>query len=133
MAIILQCEKCRQISKKTYCGECKKSIDYFEVFEYNNEATDQETREPIERIKAYTWSDVLNFVKNKYFQEDNSDLNINCEKDFAYIERKTPRDVSSSNMNSTIGQLGCRIFLNKNPPIEFDNSSGPGKLITDIT
>ena len=33
MAIILQCEKCRQISKKTYCGECKKSIDYFEVFE----------------------------------------------------------------------------------------------------
>jgi hypothetical protein len=132
MAIILQCEKCRQISKKTYCGECKKSIDYFEVFEYKNEATDNETRKPVERIKAYTWTDVLNFVKNKYFQED-SDLNINCEKDFAYIERKTPRDVSSSNMNSMIDQLGYRIFLNKNIPIELDISSTPGKLITDIT
>jgi len=130
MAIILQCEKCRQISKKTYCGECKKSIDYFEVFEYNNEATDHETREPIERIKAYTWSDVLNFVKNKYFQET-SDLNINCEKDFAYIEKKTVRD--ASNMNSMIDQLGYRIFLNKNIPVELNNSSSPGKFITDIT
>ena len=55
------------------------------------------SREPIDRIKAYTWNDVLNFVKNKYFKE-NSDLNINCEKDFAYIERKTLRD--ASNMNS---------------------------------
>jgi len=130
MAIILQCEKCRQISKKTYCGECKKSIDYFEVFEYNNEATDHETREPIERIKAYTWSDVLNFVKNKYFQAT-SDLNINCEKDFAYIEKKTLRD--ASNMNSMIDQLGYRIFLNKNIPVELNNSSSPGKFITDIT
>jgi len=130
MAIILQCEKCRQISKKTYCGECKKSIDYFEVFEYNNEATDHEAREPIERIKAYTWSDVLNFVKNKYFLET-SDLNINCEKDFAYIEKKTLQD--ASNLNSMIDQLGYRIFLNKNIPIELNNSTSPGKFITDIT
>lgn len=130
MAIILQCEKCRQISKKTYCGECKKSIDYFEVFEYNNEAIDHEAREPIERIKAYTWSDVLNFVKNKYFLET-SDLNINCEKDFAYIEKKTLQD--ASNLNSLIDQLGYRIFLNKNIPIELNNSSSPGRFITDIT
>ena len=130
MAIILQCEKCRQISKKTYCGECKKSIDYFEVFEYNNEITVRETRQPIERIKAYTWSDVLNFVKDKYFQE-NGDLNINCEKDFAYIEKKTLRD--ASNMNSMIDKLGFRIFLNKNIPTELDNSSISGKFITDIT
>ncbi|TVP39094.1 hypothetical protein [Candidatus Nitrosocosmicus arcticus] len=130
MAIILQCEICRQISKKTYCGECKKSIDYFEVFEYNNEATDHEAREPIERIKAYTWSDVLNFVKNKYFLET-SDLNINCEKDFAYIEKKTLQD--ASNLNSLIDQLGYRIFLNKNIPIELNNSSSPGRFITDIT
>lgn len=131
MAIILQCEKCRQISKKTYCGECKKSIDYFEVFENTKEASDQETREPVERIKAYTWTDVLNFVKNKYFQDD-SNLNINCEKDFAYIEKKTLQD-PSSNMNTMIDQLGYRIFLGKNIPIELDNSSGPGKFITDIT
>ncbi len=132
MAIILQCEKCRQISKKTYCGECKKSIDYFEVFEINKEAAiDHETREPIERIKAYTWSDVLNFVKNKYFQEE-TDLNINCEKDFAFIEKKTLPD-PSSNMNTIIDQLGYRIFLSKNIQTELDNSSDPGKLITDIT
>ncbi len=132
MAIILQCEKCRQISKKTYCGECKKSIDYFEVFEINKEAAiDHETREPIERIKAYTWTDVLNFVKNKYFQED-TDLNINCEKDFAFIEKKTFPD-PSSNMNTIIDQLGYRIFLSKDIPTELDNSSDPGKLITDIT
>jgi hypothetical protein len=132
MAIILQCEKCRQISKKTYCGECKKSIDYFEVFEINKEAaTDHETREPIERIKAYTWSDVLNFVKNKYFQED-TDLNINCEKDFAFIEKKTLPD-PSSNMNTIIDQLEYRIFLSKNIQMELDNSSDPRKLITDIT
>ena len=131
MAIILQCEKCRQISKKTYCGECRKSIDYFEVFEYNNRTIVPETREPIERIKAYTWSDVLNFVKNKYFQED-TDLNINCEKDFAFIEKKTLPD-PSSNMNTIIDQLEYRIFLSKNTQMELDNSSGPGKLITDIT
>ena len=130
MAIILQCEKCRQISKKTYCGECRKSIDYFEVFEYNNETIVPETREPIERIKAYTWSDVLNFVKNKYFQET-SDLNINCEKDFAYIEKKVLQD--ASNKNSVIDKLGYRILLSKNIPTELDNSSGSGKFITDIT
>jgi len=130
MAIILQCEKCRLISKKTYCEECKKSVDYFEVFEYNNETSVPESGEPIERIKAYTWSDVLNFVKNKYFLE-NSDLNINCEKDFAYIEEKTLRDTSS--MNSTIGKLGYRIFLNKNILTELDNSSSLEKIITDIT
>jgi hypothetical protein len=130
MAIILQCEKCRQISKKTYCGECRKSIDYFEVFEYNNQTIVPETRKPIERIKAYTWSDVLNFVKNKYFQET-SDLNINCEKDFAYIEKKVLQD--ASNKNSVIDKLGYRILLSKNIPAELDNSSGPGKFITDIT
>lgn len=130
MAIILQCEKCRQISKKTYCGECRKSIDYFEVFEYNNQTIVPETREPIERIKAYTWSDVLNFVKNKYFQET-SDLNINCEKDFAYIEKKVLQD--ASNKNSVIDRLGYRILLSKNIPTELDNSSGSGKFITDIT
>ncbi len=130
MAIILQCEKCRQISKKTYCGECSKSIDYFEVFEYNDETTVSESREPIDRIKAYTWNDVLNFVKNKYFKE-NSDLNINCEKDFAYIERKTLRD--ASNMNSMINKLGYRIFLNKNIPTELNDSSSSGKFIKDIT
>jgi len=130
MAIILQCEKCRQVSKKTYCGECKKSIDYFEVFEYNNETTVPESIEPIERIKAYTWSDVLNFVKNKYFQET-SDLNINCEKDFAYIEKKVLQD--ASNKNSVIDKLGYRILLSKNIPTELDNSSGAGKFITDIT
>ena len=105
------------------------------TLKFLNTATRQqipETREPIERIKAYTWSDVLNFVKNKYFQE-NSDLNINCEKDFAYIEKKALRDVSSSNMNSIIDKLGYRIFLNKNIPTELDDSSSPGKFITDIT
>jgi hypothetical protein len=130
MAIILQCEKCRQISKKTYCGECRKSIDYFEVFEYNNQTIVPETRKPIERIKAYTWSDVLNFVKNKYFQET-SDLNINCEKDFAYIEKKVLQD--ASNKNSVIDKSGYRILLSKNIPTELDNSSGYGKFITDIT
>ncbi len=130
MVIILQCEKCRQISKKNYCEECKKSIDYFEVFEYNNETTVPETKEPKERIKAYTWSDVLNFVKNKYFQE-NSDLNINCEKDFAYIEKKALRD--ASDMNSKIDKVGYRIFLNKNIPTELGDSSSTGKFITDIT
>jgi hypothetical protein len=130
MAIILQCEKCRQISKKTYCEECKKSIDYFEVFEYNDETIVPESREPIERIKAYTWNDVLNFVRNKYFEE-NSELNINCEKDFAYIEKKALQN--TSNMNSMIDKSGYRIFLNKDIPTILDNSSRPGKLITDIT
>ena len=130
MAIILQCEKCRQISKKTYCGECKKSIDYFEVFEYNDETIVTESREPIERIRAYTWNDVLNFVKNKYFKE-NSDLDINCEKDFAYIEKKAVQN--ASNMNSTVHKSGYRIFLDKNIRTILDNSSNPGKVITDIT
>jgi hypothetical protein len=130
MVIISQCEKCSQISKKTYCGECKKSIDYFEVFEYKGETTIPQSREPIERIRAYTWNDVLNFVKNKYFKE-NSDLNINCEKDFAYIEKKAIQN--ASNMNSTVHKIGYRIFLDKNIRTILDNSSNPGKVITDIT
>src|ERR1044072_8589971 len=121
MAIISQCKKCSQISKKTYCGECKKSIDYFEVFEYKGETTVSQPREPIERIRAYTWNDVLNFVKNKYFNE-NSDLNINCEKDFAYIEKKSIQN--APDMNSTVYNSGYRIFLdNKNIQTVLDNLS----------
>lgn len=126
MAIIQQCKKCEKIGKKIYCKDCTKSIDYFDIFKYDNNKNNgnrSDNNELVEKIKAYTWNDVIEFVKDKYFYDYN-DLYINCEKEFAFIEKKINDKL---NPNGS----GYKIYINKD--ISPTNSSTVSeKNITDI-
>ena len=67
-------------------------------------------------MKAYTWHDVLEYIKNNFFYDLRGELNIDCEKDFAYIEKKLSENVSSNINNdksSSENPVGYKIFLNK--------------------
>jgi hypothetical protein len=88
IGIIKQCEECNGIGKSVYCNNCIKSIDFFEVFRYKNTNNRFVDGESIDEIKAYTWHDAIEFIKNNFYP-DWQDLDINCEKEFAYIEEKT--------------------------------------------
>jgi hypothetical protein len=71
----------------------------------------------IGRMKAYTWHDVLEYIKNNFFYDLSEQLNVDCEKDFAYIEKKLSENVSSNISNGKSGSeqpVGYKIFLNKN-------------------
>ena len=60
--------------------------------------------QPIDRIKAYTWHDAIEYVKYNYFEKKSKEnLNINCEKDFAYLEE----------IDNNENLLGYSIYLNK--------------------
>lgn len=130
MAIIKQCLKCKDIGKKMYCKDCEKSIDYFEVFENEHENNKNNIPTLIHTIKAYTWNDVIMFIKDKYFKEQ-KDLVIDCEKDFAYLERQTKSDYPLVN---SVDQLrSYKIYLkNENNLNLLENTSIPKKLI-DLT
>ena len=49
----------------------------------------------IGRIKAYVWHDVIEYVKNNLLLNGSTNLNINCEKDFAYIDEKDQSTVTT--------------------------------------
>ena len=107
MVIEQQCENCIKKGKNIYCNNCIKVAEYFEVFKYsidnNNKRFDKS--QPTDRIKAYTWHDAIEYVKYNYFEKKSKEnLNINCEKDFAYLEE---RDNNNENL------LGYSIYLNK--------------------
>lgn len=131
LAIIKQCLKCKDIGKKMYCKDCEKSIDYFEIFENmyeNNNNTNIPTL--IHTIKAYTWNDVIIFIKDKYFKEQ-KDLVIDCEKDFAYLERQ-PK-LGHPLANPVDQSRSYKIYLkNKNNLDPLENTSIP-KMLVDLT
>ena len=107
MVIEQQCENCSKKGKNIYCNNCIKVAEYFEVFKYsidnNNKRFDK--GQPTDRIKAYTWHDAIEYIKCNYFEKKNKEnLNINCEKDFAYLE-----EIDNNNENL----LGYSIYLNK--------------------
>jgi hypothetical protein len=85
MAIIQQCNECKEVGKNRYCNNCTKSIDYFDVIKYNNSRF--ANGELVGKIQAYTWHEAIEFVRN-YFYFGKNNLKINCEKEFAYIENK---------------------------------------------
>jgi hypothetical protein len=106
MVIEQQCENCIKKGKNIYCNNCIKVAEYFEVFKYsidnNNKRFDKS--QPTDRIKAYTWHDAIEYIKCNYFEKKSREnLNINCEKDFAYLEE------TGNNENL----LGYSIYLNK--------------------
>lgn len=131
MAIIEQCQECKAIDKKKYCGNCKKSIDYFEVFKYSIGNDNKVNMIPIHIVKAYTWNDVIKFVKDKHFSDDLKP-DINCEKDFTYIDGKMN---SSDLTNHSIPNIkGCRIYMNnKIASSTVSNSVKDFNEIIDIT
>jgi hypothetical protein len=106
MVIEQQCENCIKKGKNIYCNNCIKVAEYFEVFKYsidnNNKRFDKS--QPTDRIKAYTWHDAIEYIKCNYFEKKSREnLNINCEKDFAYLEE----------IDNNENLLGYSIYLNK--------------------
>jgi len=70
-------------------------------------------------FKAYTWHDVLEFVRYNFFHHLSGDLNVDCEKEFAYIERKISNQ-KTENYNKEIDPLGYKIYLNKDKKLIED-------------
>jgi hypothetical protein len=109
MVIEQQCGNCSKKGKNVYCNNCIKVAEYFEVFKYgidknNSNSRFGKGRQPTDRIKAYTWHDAIEYVKCNYFEKKSREnLNINCEKDFAYLEE----------IDNNKNLLGYSIYLNK--------------------
>jgi hypothetical protein len=109
MVIEQQCENCSKKGKNVYCNNCIKIAEYFEVFKYNIDNNNNKRfgkGQPTDRIKAYTWHDAIEYVKCNYFEKKSKEnLNINCEKDFAYLE-----EIDNNNSENL---SGYSIYLNK--------------------
>ena len=151
MTIIQQCETCSKVgnnNKNIYCNNCIKSGDYFDVYKYegnNNNNNNNNNRfgegRLIGRIKAYTWHDAIECIKNNLFSSDQrKNLNTNCEKDFAYIEKKEEEKIPStittdenSNKPEKVKLLGYKIYLNNEGGGKHSESSLKGKEFWDLT
>jgi hypothetical protein len=128
--IIRQCDSCVEKGKNAYCNKCVKSCDYYDVYKY---AEDKESRfrkgKMIGTIKAYTWHDAIEHIKNNFFHNCSENLNINCEKDFAYLVRSSPSTIvgDERNKGSAENPLGYAIYLNKerNESVNFWDLTAP--------
>jgi hypothetical protein len=112
--IIHQCQSCAEKGKHAYCNKCVKLGDYYDVYKY---AEDKESRfrkgKMIGTIKAYTWHDAIEHIKDNFFHNCSANLNINCEKDFAYVEEKRESIVRDDRDNGAAeNPLGYKIYLN---------------------
>ena len=112
--IIQQCHGCVEKGKNAYCNKCVKSGDYYDVYKYPE---DEESRfrkgKMIGTIKAYTWHDAIEHIKDNFFHNCSENLNINCEKDFAYLEEKPESIVRDDRDNGAAENLhGYTIYLN---------------------
>ncbi len=114
MTIIQQCEACNKIGKNRYCNSCIKSIDYFDVIRYKNNNINNRfaNGETLGKIKAYTWHDAIEFIKNNFYHDQNN-LNINCEKEFAYVEEKTNHIFTNNDNTKESDFFSYKIYLNK--------------------
>jgi len=111
MTITHQCEDCTEKGKNVYCNICEKSIDCFEVYKYNNDEKNRYSDgEAIGIIKAFTWHDAIEFIKNNFY-DNKENLDINCEKEFAYIEGKTDSH-PVDNGNKNFEKPSYKIYLN---------------------
>ena len=115
-----QCHYCARQGKNFYCNACDKTPEFFDIYSYYINRTSKNSL--IGRFKAYTWHDVLEFIRYNFFHDVSGDLNVDCEKEFAYIERKLS---NQSIPNHSIEKeysgdpIGYKIYLNKDKkPIE---------------
>ena len=130
MVIVKQCVKCKEIGKKMYCNNCEKSIDYFEVFEDTIGDNHEKKSILVHTIKAFTWNDAIQFVKNEYFKDQN-DLVIDCEKEFAYLERNTELDTCLA--NSVKQSRSYKIFLKNEDKVDLDKNASVSNMVIDLT
>ena len=127
--IIKQCHDCAQKGKNIYCNICDKTAESFDIYSYY--ANRRSENSLIGRMKSYTWHDVLEYIKNNFFYDLSGELNIDCEKDFAYIEKKLSENVSSNISNeksSSKHPVGYKIFLNKEDTARLVPSTNSGNF-----
>jgi len=122
--ITKQCDNCTKKGKNFYCNNCTKTAEYFDIYSYyRSRKSNKNTL--IGRIKAYTWHDVLEYIKNNFFYDQSNSLNVDCEKDFAFIEKKSSEQVAfNGHTNKSANQhpIGYKIYLNKdNKSFEFSS------------
>jgi hypothetical protein len=121
--IIQQCDRCNIKGKRVYCDSCNKVADYFDVYSYMDRHSNN--MKLVGTIKAYTWHESVEYIKNTLFTDyDKKDLTINCEKQFAFVEKSKPM---ISNKKQRIGDdnnnkddivseeelMGYKIYLSK--------------------
>lgn len=133
--IVQQCDNCGKKGKNVYCNNCIKSVDYFHVYKYTN-SNRFDKGQLIGKIKAYTWHDTTEYVKNRYFSDRSKEsLNINCEKDFAYLEQNLFEFAKVDNNEAEkVSLLGYKIYLNREESeSSFIKDAGLWDLNVDIT
>jgi hypothetical protein len=118
--IVQQCEECAKKSKKAYCNRCILRADYFHIQGYGSRHIEGKSNGNwLELItKAYTWNDVIEYIRNTFFGNcSRAELNINCEKDFAYIEEnldvqdKTDGPLNNILESRKMNLIGFKVYL----------------------
>lgn len=120
--IIQQCDRCNKKGKMVYCDSCNKVADYFDVYGYIDRHSNN--MKLVGTIKAYTWHESVEYIKNTLFTDyDKKDLTINCEKEFAFVEKSKPMisnkkqkigdDNNKDDMVSEEELMGYKIYLSK--------------------
>jgi hypothetical protein len=136
MTIIQQCANCSKEGKNFYCSNCTKSADYFDVYKYEDNNNRISKCKMIGRIKAYTWHDAIEYVKNSLFHDRTKKFNIDCEKDFAYVEEEDIDSTITGGRNKEKEtMLGFKLYLNKKEEEEEgkSESSLKGENFWDLT
>ncbi len=129
--ITKQCDNCAPKGKNFYCNACDKTAELFYIYSYYINRFSENTF--MGRMKAFTWHDVLEYVKNNFFHNPSGELDINCEKNFAYIEEKLSHKLSYSrgtNKSDRNHPIGYKIYLNKDNQSIDDTPKGD---IWDLT
>jgi hypothetical protein len=111
-----QCHNCAKMGKNFYCNVCEINSEFFDIYSYYTNRMSKNLL--IGRMKAYTWHDVLEYIKNNFFYDLSVGLNINCEKNFAYIEKKLSDQIIFNRRRvdraDNEDPIGYKIYLNKN-------------------
>jgi hypothetical protein len=111
-----QCHSCAKKGKNFYCNACDIKSEFFDIYSYYTNRMSKNLL--IGRMKAYTWHDVLEYIKNNFFYDLSVGLNINCKKNFAYIEKKLSDQIISNRRRvdraDNEDPIGYKIYLNKN-------------------
>jgi hypothetical protein len=136
MTIIRQCANCSKEGKNFYCSNCTKSADYFDVYKYEDNNNRISKGKMIGRIKAYTWHDAIEYVKNSLFHDRIRKFNIDCEKDFAYVEEENINSTITGDRNKEKESiLGFKLYLSNEEEEEEDKSESSlkGEYFWDLT
>ncbi len=116
-----QCDNCAKQGKNFYCNACDKTADFFDIYSYYINRTSKNSL--IGGFKAYTWHDVLEFIRYNFFHDPSDELKVDCEKEFAYIERKLSNQITANHsMEKEYSEdpLGYKIYLNKDKKLIED-------------